>query len=81
MKEEQLGKNGYFVVVENAPHLDKLDEEHLEQYRLLLSDYFKTVDYLGTKALFSINGIPVKQAAFFKGTEYNGKKPSEPELY
>lgn len=81
LKEEQLGKNGYFVVTENAPHLDQLDEEHIERYRSLLSDYFKEVEYLGKKPLYSIDGIPVKEAALFKGIEYNGNMPQEPDLY
>lgn len=81
MKEEQLGKTGYFVVSENAPHLEQLDEEHIEKYRALLSNYFQKIEYLGTKPLFSIHGVAVKEAALFKCIDYNGNTPEEPELY
>ena len=81
LKDEQLGKTGYFVVTENEPHLDKLDPEHIEQYRLQLSNYFQNVEYLGTKPLFIIHDTPVKEAALFKCIEYNGKIPIESDLY
>ncbi len=81
MKEEQLGKTGYFVISENAPHLGQLDDENIEKYRSLLSNYFNHVEYLGKRPLFSIHDIPVKEAAFFKCIEYNGNMPPEKELY
>lgn len=81
LKEEQLGKTGYFAVIENEPHLDQLDEEHIEEYRSLLANYFETVEYLGKKSLFSIDDKAVKEMALFKGINYNGNMPSEPELY
>lgn len=81
MDEEQVGKTGYFIIVENAPHLDLLDADHIEGYRLLLSNYFQKIEYLGTKPLFSVHGAAVKEAAIFKCIDYNGHKPTEPELY
>lgn len=81
MKDEQLGKTGYFVISENTPHLDQLDWDYIEYYRLILSLYFKQVEYLGKKPLYSIHDHPVKEAAFFKCYEYNGKVPSETQLY
>lgn len=81
MKEEQIGKNGYFVVAENAPHLDKLDQEGIEEYRSFLLNYFKDVEFLGKKPLFIVHGKAVKEAALFKCIDYNGKMPPEPELF
>jgi 4-amino-4-deoxy-L-arabinose transferase-like glycosyltransferase len=81
LKEEQVGKTGYFVVVENAPHLDKLNENALEDYHSLLAHYFKHVEFLGIKPLFTIHGVSVKEAAIFKCMDYNGELPTEPELF
>lgn len=81
LKDEQLGRTGYFVVTENAPHLEQLDDSHIEEYKALLANYFKQVEFLGIKPLFVVDGVPVKEAAIFKGIEYNGKSPKEPELY
>lgn len=81
MKDEQQEKNGYFVVVENYPHLDKLDDEHIEEYQEQLKNYFEKVEFIGKKPLFTIDGVTVKEAAIFKGIHYNSKIPVEPELY
>lgn len=81
MKEEQLGNTGYFVISENTPHLDQLDEAHIAQYRSLLLNYFNQVEFLGKRPLFTVHHQPVKEAAFFKCVEYNGKEPPESELY
>jgi 4-amino-4-deoxy-L-arabinose transferase-like glycosyltransferase len=81
MAEEQVGKNGFFVVIENSPHLDKLDELHTEQIKEQLTPYFTTVEYLGKKPLLIIDEQIVKEAAIFKGIEYNGLEPAKVDLY
>lgn len=81
MKDQQMGKTGYFVISENAPHLEKLDHAEIEKYRELLSQYFKEIEFMGLKPLFSIRGHAVKEAAIFKCIEYNGLEPPETELY
>ena len=81
MEQEQVGKNGYFVLSENAPHLEKFNEEFIEKYRLQLSPYFQAVEFVGIKPLVWIHGWPVKEAAIFKCMDYNGLKPLDPELF
>lgn len=74
MKQEQLNKDGYFVVTENYPHASKIDPEYIVKQ---LSSYFKGVEFAGKYAL-----VPEKKEAFiFKGESYNGKIPDEVLLY
>jgi len=81
MADEQLGKTGYFVVVENAPHLYDPQKQQIEEYQKLLSLYFKKVTYLGVKPLYEIGGEVVKGALIFKCEGYNGERPAESLLY
>lgn len=80
MRDEQLGKDGYYVIVENQPHLDKhlaITDEYVEK----LSLFFEKVEYLGVVPLFKSYGEDVKGALIFRGTAYNGKEPKQTTLY
>lgn len=80
MSEEQLGKQGYYVVVENEPHL----QEHLNQvndYIEKLQPSFEKVEFLGLFPLFYSYGVPVKGALLFKCSQFNGRQPTDPEKY
>lgn len=81
MAEEQTGRTGFFVLVENTPHLEKDTMKRIQDYEDMLSNYFKEIQFLGIKTLFENNNTPVKGAFIFKCIEYNGKKPFENELY
>lgn len=76
LAQEQMGKTGYFVVVENVPIKDPKWELLEVEYTQKLAAYFKEVNYLGVHPLFYSHGTPVKGAMFFKCVEYNGKEPS-----
>lgn len=81
MADEQIGRDGYFVLAENIPHLHRDFPKQMEQYQKWLEPYFKTVQYLGLKTLFMANGEVAKGALIFKCNEYNGKKPLDSDLY
>lgn len=81
MPEEQVGKNGYFVVMENSPHFERDLENHLTFYRQELPKYFKEVQFIGIEPVFESYDKPTKHALIFKGIEYNGKEPITPLRY
>lgn len=81
MAEEQLGKTGYFVLAENSPYLEKESKEKIEDYQRKLALYFQKVELMGIKPLFMNQGVMVKGAIIFKCIDYNGKLPSDTNLY
>jgi len=81
MREAEIGKTGYFVLVENSPHLEKEPEKIISEYENTLSQYFRTIQFMGVKPLFVVDGKVVKGAFIFKGVDYNGKEPGESGLY
>lgn len=78
MSDEQMGKDGYYVLAENVPPLDQLDIEH---YRSLLEPYFSEIEVIGIKPLIEQDGSVVKGLLVFKCLGYNGQIPSEVGLY
>jgi hypothetical protein len=72
------GKNGYFVLVENAPHLESLRSN---DYQERLQKYFSRVELLGFKPLLTEGGKVVKESAIYRCFHYNGKAPEETKLY
>lgn len=81
MAKEQKGKNGYFVLTENSPHLDKEFPEQIGKYQQALNEYFREVRFLGIRPLFYAYGKVVKGAMIFECIDYNGKIPPETNLY
>lgn len=81
MADEQIGKTGYFVLAENAPHMKKWDAAFIEATQKELLPYFSNVKFLGIKPIFEANKEVQKQALFFKCEGYNGKEPKGPCSY
>ncbi|MFT4552775.1 MAG: hypothetical protein ACI9S8_001402 [Chlamydiales bacterium] len=81
MKEEQMGKTGFFVLAENEPHFEKNLDYQLSHYQEQLSPYFHKLEYLGSKSLFQANGSSAKGIIIFKCIGYNGLEPISPTLY
>jgi len=79
MEQKEIGKNGYFVVVENTDTSSLNWYETHYQYRL--SPYFEKVDFRGVYPLFSVDGKPVKYALIFACIHYSGKSAPELEKY
>lgn len=81
MAQEQVGKTGFFILTENAPHLKEALQGKAEEYQNLLAVYFDKVEFLGVKTLFYSYGESVKEALIFRCEGYNGKEPPSPEIY
>jgi hypothetical protein len=76
MKENEGGKDGYYIIIENEPYLS----QHMGQigkYVQELSPYFVHVEFVTMVPLFEANGQVTKGAMIFKGVGYNGKVPDE----
>lgn len=78
MQEQEVGKTGYFVVLEktNEQALSWYKEHYLEHL-----PYFKHVSYAGAYPLYFKKGVPVKYALVFKCEEYSGEAPTNPDVY
>jgi hypothetical protein len=71
----------FFVLAENSPHLEKNQQATIEKYQTILEEYFREVHFLGVKPIFWSYGKEVKGAYIFKCLDYNGKEPSNADLY
>lgn len=80
MRDERIGQNGYFAVVENAPHLDQ-ERNKVQQTIQDLEPYFQKVSFAGEYPLYSSRGETVKAMFLFLGEGYNGKEPLATEKY
>ena len=81
ISDDYLGKDGYFVVIENIPQLNLAIPTLADRYTELLTPYFKRVELIGIFPLFESYGKMVKGAIIFKGIEYNGKEPASSNLF
>lgn len=81
MAEEQKGKDGYFVLAENTPHLEKNFPLKIKKYEEILKNYFDSVTFLGIKPLAFTYNRMTKGALIFKCVNYHGNLPTDPELY
>lgn len=81
LANEQMGKRGFFVVVENTPQLQTAEKSLIDKYSIELKKYFSEVHFLGIKPLFFSYGEVVKGAFIFECSGYNGQAPLDPELY
>jgi hypothetical protein len=81
MAEEQHGHTGFFVVVENSPHMEKNFPLFKKTYPSILQNYFKEIVFLGEFPLFYSYGQPVKVALIYKCVDYNGKEPPRTQQY
>src|SRR5581483_3450864 len=81
LKEEQLGKTGYFVQIETNPKLDSKLDADIQFYNQNLKDYFDNVELIGVKQLFSVGDSVEKVALIYKCSKYNGHEIPENQLY
>lgn len=73
MEENEVGKDGVFVVIENTQKNALSWYEH--HYVEKLTPFFEQVTYLGAYPLFTVCGEDVKYAMMFLGKTYNGTLP------
>jgi hypothetical protein len=81
LKEEQIGKDGFFVAVENQPPDHPIFQDLKTRLEDQLPTYFKKVEYLGIHPIFSAYEKPVKSIILFKGIGYKGNLPPESDKY
>lgn len=81
MREEQLGRTGYFVLTENEPALTRQLPLLPATYKQKLGNYFEKVEFLGINSLFFSNGHLAKGALIFRCSGYNGREPLDSALY
>lgn len=79
MQEQEVGKTGFFVVLENMPASHA--PWYISHYQERLKPYFEQVTYKGAYPLYTVNGKPVKFALIFEGSQYSGLAPLDPKKY
>lgn len=79
MNAEQVGKNGYFVVIENTKEPKVRDI--ISRYETRLNPYFEEIVLKEMRPLFSVAGRPVKYALIFECQHYNGAVPTPLNKY
>lgn len=80
LKEEQLHKNGFFILIENEKGASQVMNEISTKKEQLLP-FFKSVIYQGCKAIFSCGGKDVKRMHLFFLEDYTGKEPEYTDKY
>lgn len=73
LQEEQQGKTGYFIWVENSPHWERDLDTKKAFYAHELSKYFHGVDFIGEVSLVEQNDKTMKGALIFRCQDSNGK--------
>lgn len=81
LREEQQGKIGYFVWVENAPRLEKNWRIKADFYQKELQYYFEKVEFVGLAPLIYEGLNPVKGALIFRCTHCKDIEPIGSSLY
>ena len=81
LAQEQRGKTGYFVFVENAPPNSEQVEKSSADYLEKLKVYFRNVKEEHKQTLFYSYGKPVKTAVIFRCEGYNGREEPATNLY
>jgi hypothetical protein len=66
LQTEQQGQTGYFVWVENAPHLKRQAEDKRQFYLSELRKYFETVEFVDLASLIEHDGETVKAAMLLR---------------
>lgn len=78
--EQEINKNGFFLVTENEPYLSE-HKSMIQGYIQKLNKYFDSIDYLGSYPIFKSYGKETKEVLIFKCNNYNGLHPPEVDLY
>lgn len=81
MADERHGQTGFFVAIDDRTKSSEERSAIVAQRREQLSDYFRTVEYLGERPLFQAYGEDVKHALVFRCCDYNGNVPADPNQY
>ena len=81
LQEEQQGKTGYFIWIENQPHLEREREKKEAFYLQALQPYFEKVESKGCLPLLSSQGERVKGMLLFRCEQCQDIKDLESELY
>ncbi len=81
MEEEQIGHTGFFVEVENGKQVDEPLGPKVRRVKTMLRPYFRQVQFLGRRPLFTANDKIVKNALIFQCFEYNGSAPEDSQKY
>lgn len=81
MDQEQLGHDGYFVVIEDQIKPKVQADKIQAAYEAKLEPYFTQVQFAGIYPLFLAYGKNVKWAMVFHCKNYNGLLPNDPEKY
>lgn len=79
MNEMEVGKTGFFVVLQNMLASDST--WYITHYQKRLQPYFGHISYKGAYPLFSAKGTNVKFALIFECMDYLGSVPEELEKY
>lgn len=80
LEEEQLGKNGLFVIVERFSSVEK-SEALIAETEITLTPFFDQVNFLEKHPLIIWRGEPIKHAYIFSCTGHNGKLPDTEATY
>lgn len=81
LQEERQNQTGYFVWVENAPHVDLNWQSKLDFYRSELQHYFEEVEFLELAPLIYNGPIIVKAALIFRCKNCRNIQPANSSLY
>lgn len=81
MREEQIGRPGYFVAVENGPDLSAKLDKQVAFYDIELKKYFNHISLVKIIPLFIVGDSMEKAALIYKGDVYNGNEILENQLY
>ncbi len=72
LADQQLGRSGFFVVLEEYPIRNRTENEAVVEFEDILKPYFKTVGYAGMVPLLHMYGKPRKVMLIYRCEEYNG---------
>jgi Dolichyl-phosphate-mannose-protein mannosyltransferase len=81
LQEEQKGKAGYFIWIENSPHWQKERESRLNFYAQTLPSYFKKVEFLGFIPLIQEGSQITKAMMIFYCQDCLENQPKNSALY
>ncbi|MBA3720870.1 MAG: glycosyltransferase family 39 protein [Parachlamydiaceae bacterium] len=81
LQNEQKGKTGYFIWVENAPHLQRELNIKSNFYQGELENYFEKVSFIGIEPLIFNGDAIAKGALIFKCENCLNKQPNQSDKY
>lgn len=81
LQEERQGQSGYFIWVENMPHLERNWRAKLEYYQTELPRYFEKVEFLELAPLVYEGQTIAKAALIFRCHRCKDVQPAVSQLY